>query len=268
MAYTIFYFTGTGSSLAVSKKVATLLGGCSIRSITSYSSDEKILLSGVVGFVFPNYYATIPEPLRRFLTQLDLSAVSYCFAIINAGGNPGLGMKHLDEALKMQGGSLDYSGFLRQGSNYIVAPYYTAMNYQAEKLEANCVKNSHLIESMVEDIVERRKNRPQLSSVGFGFTRLMYGLQLRDNRLNLAKDFSASTDCRGCGICSQVCPADNIEICSGVPQWDSECEDCCACIQLCPSEAILLKGKRLHKKRFLHPEVTLKEIIEGNRVVL
>lgn len=267
MANTIFYFTGTGSSLAVAKKVAKLLGNCTIRSITSYSSNEKIILSGVVGFVFPNYYATIPEPLKRFITQLDLSSVSYSFAIINAGGNPGLGIKHLAEALTLQDGSLDYSGFLRQGSNYIVAPYYTAMNFQGDKLEINRQKNSVFIEDIVQDIKERKSNTPTLSPVGFGLTRLMYGLQLSDNRLNLAKDFSVSEECNGCAICEKVCPACNIEMNSGKPVWNAECEDCCACIQLCSTEAILLKGKSLKKKRFIHPEVTVREIIQGNVLV-
>lgn len=267
MAHTIFYFTGTGSSLAVAKSVAQKLGHCTVRSITSYSSDEKILLSGVVGFVFPNYYATIPEPLKRFLTQLDLSSVSYCFAILNGGGNPGMGMKHLAEALKLQGGSLDYTGFLRQGSNYIVAPYYTSMSYHGEKLQSNLAKNSILIESMVADITARKKNDPQVSKAGYAMTRFMYGLFLQENRLNIAKDFSVSDSCKGCGICAKVCPADNITLIDSKPEWGNECEDCCACVQLCTSEAILLKGKPLNKLRYIHPDVTVKEIIEGNRLV-
>lgn len=266
MAATIFYFTGTGASLAVAKRVAKGLPDATVRSITSYDDNVSITLSGTVGFVFPNYYASIPKPVREFIQRVNFAAVSYCFAILNAGGNPGLGIKHLSELIREKGGDLHYSGFLQQGSNYIVAPYYTAMNFQGEKLRKNLIKNNTFIEKMVEDIRKEERNKPTVSSIGFGVTQLMYGLRLKDNRLNLAKDFSTSEACTGCGICKKVCPVQNIELRAGRPYWKASCEDCCACIQLCNNEAITLHGKSLDKERFIHPEVTVKEIIAGNRV--
>lgn len=264
MSTVIYYFTGTGSSLAVAKRVATVLEDATYTAIKTNDSDNTITLPKRVGFVFPNYYATIPEPVKAFITKLDFSQTEYTFAILNAGGNPGLGLEHLAKAIKKQGGKLHYSAFLRQGSNYIVAPYYTAMSYRGEALRENLRKNNSTIKEIISDIEMRKESKPRTSIMGYGLTRLMYGVRLKENRLNLANDFSVSTDCSGCGICAKVCPADNITMDSGKPQWKSDCQDCCACIQMCRSEAILLRGKKLNKERFIHPEVTVKEIIAGN----
>lgn len=266
MKTTIFYFTGTGSSLATAKSVAQGLGDSSIRSISSYSESSPIDVTEQIGFVFPNYYATLPEPVKRFIQRIDFSPVKHIFAIVNVGGNEGMALKHLKRELGKKGASLSYSAALVHGSNYIVAPYYDAMSLHGEKREENDRANGEKLKAITADIRDLRENTPPSSPLGYGLTRLMYGLKLKENRLDLARQFSVNSSCSGCGICAKVCPVHNITV-EKTPKWEKRCEDCCACIQLCPSKAILLNGKELDKERYIHPDVAVAEICEGNRIV-
>jgi ferredoxin len=81
------------------------------------------------------------------------------------------------------------------------------------------------------------------------------------------KNFNVSIDCKSCGICEKVCPVKNIEIINGKPLFKHKCEQCLACIHHCPSKALNIENKTQNKKRYINPDVTLKEIINGNNYV-
>ena len=60
METTIFYYTGTGNSLWVARKVADELGGASLVSIPEYKAGKDTTISETVGFVFPVYIWGVP----------------------------------------------------------------------------------------------------------------------------------------------------------------------------------------------------------------
>ncbi|MDR2606146.1 MAG: flavodoxin domain-containing protein, partial [Oscillospiraceae bacterium] len=83
---TLFYFTATGNSLDIAKKLAATLGA-DLRSIpqenelTEFSDDA-------IGIIFPVYAWNVPAILTRFLRRVRLSA-AYRFAVVAHGGDPG-----------------------------------------------------------------------------------------------------------------------------------------------------------------------------------
>jgi len=74
-------------------------------------------------------------------------------------------------------------------------------------------------------------------------------------------DFHADGRCTGCGQCARLCPAENIVIASGKPAFSAKCEQCMACIQWCPQAAIQYREETQARKRYRHPQVTLREFI-------
>jgi formate hydrogenlyase subunit 6/NADH:ubiquinone oxidoreductase subunit I len=46
------------------------------------------------------------------------------------------------------------------------------------------------------------------------------------------------------------------------PAWLHRCEQCLACLQWCPQEAIQHGEKTAKYRRYHHPEVTLKDMLE------
>jgi ferredoxin len=90
---------------------------------------------------------------------------------------------------------------------------------------------------------------------------LIYKMSFQKIR-NMDKKFWADAKCDGCGICSQVCPAANIDMINDKPAWLHHCEQCLACLQWCPREAIQYGEKTAQYPRYHHPEITLKDMLE------
>ena len=74
------------------------------------------------------------------------------------------------------------------------------------------------------------------------------------------KDFWTDGNCNGCGICLKVCPANNIIMNDGKPQWQHKCEQCVACLQWCPEKSIQYKKATAKRGRYHHPDVEVTEL--------
>ena len=73
----IIYFTGTGNSLAVAKKIGGEL-------IAIPQAKEQTYKDDVIGVVFPTYGCMLPGIVKRFLEGVKLEA-DYIFAIATYG---------------------------------------------------------------------------------------------------------------------------------------------------------------------------------------
>ena len=67
---TVYCFSGSGHSLAVSKELSKLLD-CEIRPI-----DNKTTTADTAVVVFPVYCQNIPKPVKRFLKGLEAKYVA------------------------------------------------------------------------------------------------------------------------------------------------------------------------------------------------
>ncbi|GFP76431.1 EFR1 family ferrodoxin [Clostridium fungisolvens] len=78
----------------------------------------------------------------------------------------------------------------------------------------------------------------------------------------VSSDFNVNDNCISCGICQKVCPAKNITLENKTPVFHNQCESCLACIQHCPRQAINYKDKTQNRRRYTHPEVGAKKLME------
>lgn len=102
----IYYFSGTGNSLAVARAVAERLGGdlIPIASVTDGAVIETE--ADAIGVTFPVYYADLPNIVRRFAEKLDCAETEYIFGIATYGGAAGASLKTLDGILRSRGKTL------------------------------------------------------------------------------------------------------------------------------------------------------------------
>ena len=84
----IYYFTGTGNSLAAAKKIAAALKDCELVPIASLQDTPGKIVPAAdrVGIVCPVYDAGIPVIVKEFAERLDIGAVPYAFGIVTLGG--------------------------------------------------------------------------------------------------------------------------------------------------------------------------------------
>jgi len=88
MSSIIFYFSGTGNSLAVSNSIAEKLGETKVSHIMDVGNYD-LRNYDYVGFIFPVYYAHAPEIVVRVLNNIRLEKFQKVFIVAVYGGTLG-----------------------------------------------------------------------------------------------------------------------------------------------------------------------------------
>jgi ferredoxin len=164
-----------------------------------------------IGFVFPVYVAGLPSCVEKFITEKDfqLCKNTYISTVATYGGSSGNSINRMNELIKNKGIILNSGYSVKMFANY-VALYDMA-------------KDSHIIhknsQKPINAIAEEIKNKDimQLSKKSnklFHFFNklIVKGFYEKD------KGYNISENCSSCGLCSSVCPVNNIEITHGKPK--------------------------------------------------
>ncbi len=255
MSSIIYYFSATGNSLAVAKKLQEQLEECEIIPIASMLNQEKVTPNrDTVGFVFPLYYLGIPLIVKDFLEKLSLDGVGYIFAVVTRGNNlAGGAIPLLNKILKRKKHCLDAGFYITMPENYI--PMLNVPN----KIEIE--RQLKACEVKIPQIAKRimAKNTFKETALWSFFRPVMYnrwaaGVKSSD------RHFWVEDSCINCGVCAEVCPVNNIKMSITKPEWLHHCEECLACLHHCPKQAIQ-SGKGTKKKpRYRHPDILVSEI--------
>ncbi len=259
----LFYFTGTGNSLYIAKKIKEKFENAEIVSIIKVTSEDIILDDNdVVGFIFPVYAFGMPNIVRKFIKKIlyPKNKNIYTFAIINPGEYGGNAMKILVSSLKKREILLDSGFVIDMPNNYIILEDLYSEDRENKQL-SECDKK---IEEIAK-IVSKKEKRIEKSHNPFGFifTAIYYivigALKFMD------RWFWVDDNCNSCAICVKICPVKNIVLENGKPKWLKKCEQCVACINLCPKKAIQF-GKITQKRgRYINKYIKLKEFLDEQK---
>ena len=140
MKTVIYYFTGTGNSLAAARKICGHLGDCELVSIASLTTTSGDIHAGSerVGIVCPVYYLGLPSIVTEFVNRLDLSRAGYCFAVLTMGGFGASALHQLDDLVFARNNRhLDAAFTVRMVGNF-VPRYDPAKGAKQEKLLSGC----------------------------------------------------------------------------------------------------------------------------------
>ena len=287
MSTEIYYFTGTGNSLAVARDIAEKTKGTLI-SIPSVV-DKKSIKTDVdhIGVVFPAYMAHlygIPLIVERFIKQLENIDLKYIFAICTCGGYESVNaipsLKNLSKLIKSMNGKLSAEYSIRLPMNNLD---YDHIPIPIDKNQVTILKKSKKkIEAIGQRIIKRKKGKYQIIKSLFNLLMTPLYLILRKSYLIALKKYSKEpndtnlkyfelmpltdksiyTDekCTGCATCTKVCPVQNIKMIDNKPIWQHHCEMCFACAEWCPKKAIHHWG-RADGVEYHHPDVKVSDMI-------
>lgn len=262
MSNAIYYFTGTGNSLAVAKDIAQQLGDTVLLKIHNRQMDTDAAQYERVGFVFPVYYYKMPVFMESFIKKIKLRKDQYIFGVATHGGTRGLSLKGLRDLLSAMGYSLKGEFSVWMPGNHIAE--YGAL---PAKFNNYLIKRSKKITVKISMRIKSKDKTPSAGPRSFEriYLRSEKNREFIDaKRLSFASEdtgFTCNDSCNGCGICSGVCPVQNIVIEKDKPNWNHQCERCMACIQWCPQNSIHHEDKTLKRKRYTHSDIALKEIM-------
>ncbi|MCP4178964.1 MAG: hypothetical protein GY756_14480, partial [bacterium] len=87
----LYYFSGTGNSLAIAKKIQDKLTDSKLLSIANIKKNEKIDIQTNIVIISPIYMYNIPHIVRDFIENLEGEGL--CRFIFAGGGETGKSVK-------------------------------------------------------------------------------------------------------------------------------------------------------------------------------
>jgi ferredoxin/flavodoxin len=267
MSHDLYYFTGTGNSLAVAR-LLTAATGARLLPVSAAKSAESVTGS-TVGVVFPVYMYNPPRAVVEFLKKLR--SCDYLYIVMTMGGGSGKTAHKVSSTVAAHGIRLGASFSLLMPDNYIVWNE-AADEARQQRLFAAAQGRIDEIAAIVKagrlhtDNERALREHPDAGKVPFPFSIIPDGVLQPLYDLGYAqipkmdRAFCANDHCNGCGICAKLCPTGNITMHEKKPTWQHRCEQCFACLQWCPNQAIDYGKKTAGKKRYTHPEVTIKDM--------
>jgi len=259
MKTTIYYYSGTGNSLWVARKLSGHLGDVDVIHLNKVSYTTVGELPEITGIVFPVYIWGVPAPVLSFIkTFPHLFESSYKFAVAVNAGQVSNTLVQLKNTMLLKGINLN-SGFeIKMPSNYI--PWGGP---GPENKQQILFKNATTKISSIAEVIAKKENRDV--EKGPLWQRILFSAIYRfsfPHVPSMDRKFQADKKCTACGICVKVCPAGNIILENKKPVWNQRCHQCFACLQWCPERAIEY-GKNTYKyERYHQPEIKLKDIIK------
>ncbi len=231
----ILYFTGTGNSAYVAKRIEKATGDEALNLFgkirDSDFSDVHSDTPWVV--VAPTYAWRIPRVVENWMKKTAFSGSAEIYFVLTCGGNIGNAGRYLQTLCSEKG--MKYLGCFEivMPENYI-ALFSTPAKEEAvsivEKAEVEIDKAIGFIQSG-EPFSARRITVTDKMNSGI-VNSIFYPVFVH------AKKFYATETCISCGLCEKVCPLSNVRLVNGKPIWADNCTHCMACISRCPKEAI------------------------------
>ena len=228
----IYYFTGTGNSMRAARVIAKALGDTEIVSMRMDPKDVPAADCDVIGFIYPVYHWTMPAPAVSFVEQLEINPDAYIFVVAMPSFICGIACERLAQILENKGAVINYGNLVNSVANYaIVYPPFPSPKLRVPKTEKK-------LKRIAEEIASgKEKDYPRASSF---IKRRRDKVMIPYLELQKYADnpFTISEDCVSCGICSKVCPCNNIKLVEGMPTFQHHCANCMACVVSCPKRAI------------------------------
>lgn len=270
MRTTVYYFSGTGNTLAVARAIASGLGAELIPIPSTLESERIEPEADAIGIVFPVYYGEPPMLVEDFVGKLGGIEGKYVFAVCTFGGAADASLRMLRRCVRARGGALAAGFGVRMPQNA-----FRKAGEDRAKLEAAWQKRREFIIRAIRAgikglfylnvplefammLAHTPFIRPACRKEFVRLSGLPEDAPYRELKHATDKGFAVSDACSGCGICAKVCPVDNIQITDGKPVWQNRCENCLACYNWCPNNAI--SGSITHNYRYRHSDVSWKDI--------
>ncbi|KMQ50350.1 Ferredoxin [Chitinispirillum alkaliphilum] len=256
MKQKIFYFSGTGNTHKLVKDLTDKISGLEAVRI-SYDMDFDQRECDVAGIAYPVYCFVLPNIVTNFVKNVRFSSSAYIFGLASYGGLLTSSGRQLKKMIKKRGYTLNAGFAVNMPGNATIV--YDVV--KPEKRELMYKKESERIEQIAE-IIKKRGSYGIDTNLGIlGRVASLIGPSMMRSVQTSDKCFFVDNNCDSCGICTKVCPVNNIDISSGKPQWQHKCESCMACFHWCPKRSIQGSKKTSSRGRYHHPDITIADML-------
>jgi Pyruvate/2-oxoacid:ferredoxin oxidoreductase delta subunit len=251
----IYWFSGTGNSLAVAKELAKQYGDAELISMAKALENPPPAVERI-GLVFPVYSFGPPALVARFVEKLNALPDSYIFSVVTYAGGQGGTLAILRRLLQKRGLDLAAGRGVKMPENF--PPLGGAPS--PEKQQQINKSAAEQIKKIAAEIQQSPRGSYDSSMILWRLlSKAAYPFFCRFVKHG-DRFFKVDDQCNGCGICAKVCPVKDIEMLDGKPGWLGRCEQCYACFHWCPQKAVQC-GPSSKQHRYHHPAVSLADLI-------
>jgi ferredoxin/flavodoxin len=242
----ILYFSGTGNTAHVAKKISVILKNMNyateLHSIEeSYTIPPNHFDLLILGS--PKYYE---YPVIEFINYLNKNLpvskkeVPTLFFCTQAGNMP-TDTRKLHDLLSRRNYKLQSSRSFPIANNMGIFGFLSLT--KPEIIASNLENLNKTLKPWITDFLNGKVmiERPKLSMRIFAYPS---GVLFTKLFALFAVKFSPSADCTGCGLCAKKCPKQNIKLINHKPVFGHHCIFCLRCINRCPVNAILYSKKQ------------------------
>lgn len=245
----ILYFSGTGNSLYIAKKLAEILND-RIVSIADLVCKNQYHLSvekeESIGFVYPVIACAPPDVVTDFVKKVrfDGLTTNYIYSVFNCAGTPEYTSRIFRKIATKAG--LPVSGFygVLMPGNYITQKKHLP----PEKVQEYLVCCDEKIAQIAEDVGSKESNYKKEKHSFL----LSYGLH-KLAVLEKGEKFVFGDACIRCRKCVDICPMEAISISQEKPERDEKkCAFCLACVNVCPTRALQVGNKTQGNPQYIN----------------
>ena len=243
----ILYFSGTGNSNYVAKRIADALGD-EILNLNDRikSGDTSPVETGErVIIVTPTYAWRIPRVVRDWLRKTELRGAKQVWFVMTCGSEIGNADRYNRELCTEKAISCMGTAQIVMPENYIAM--FSAP--QADEARQIVAKAEPDIDRAIAAIQANQSFAPTRNNL---YDRFMSGPvnPIFYRFFVKANAFTVSDACISCGQCAKRCPMNNVTLKDGKPVWGKACTHCMACICYCPVSAIEYGKKSVGQPRY------------------
>lgn len=259
MKTVIYYFTGTGNTLAAARLLAAELGNTKLiplRQAIHYGAVAP--KADAIGIAFPVHFLSMPEIVRKFVFGILFQDDPFIFGLATCGERPGGALFRLQELLLEKNYSLSAGYSLVMPENFIgPVDLMGDAGRREEKFAA--------VQRRIPEIAAAIRARKCTPSEGDGSGIMKFAGRLSGGLMtavyNTPSRLHATQACNRCRTCERICPTRNITVTKEGVLWGNDCTQCYACIHWCPQAAVEIGGRTRGKTRYHHPDVTLEDMV-------
>lgn len=251
----VFYFSGTGNSRFVARRIAKAIGqeALDITTYTKTMERPEFTEPGVYVFVCPSYMSAPARAMTDFIGWAGFPQGVKGYFIVTCAASMGISPKVYSELCEKTG--IEYMGAaqVEMPQNYIALFTTKQVEDNIDILEKAETEIDGILGYIVNgEVLETKK----IGSIEYSVTKWVRDVYYKD--FMKTKKFKATDKCISCQKCVKICPLSNITMKDNRPSWGDKCTHCMACINQCPVDAIEYGKGTAGKPRYKGPDSALR----------
>ena len=248
----ILYFSATGNSKHVAKRVAAAVGD-SITAIDGCAASEQytfdLINNEPLGIISPVYDWGLPSIVRDFLGKAAFMTdkEAYVYFVATYGTTSGQAARMAAELLSHGGIKLSAKFSVKMPDTWTVL-FDLSNADKVGTINANADKE---IDGIIPHIASHDTGDFSKNKIPYFIAKIAYR---HYESVRQTKHFHILDSCVGCGSCAKNCPVQAITLENSKPRWvKSKCAMCLRCLHRCPRFSIQYENKTQNHGQYVHP---------------